>query len=58
MVTALDPAEERIKGIEAGADDFLAKPSIKPSSCSRCSLLRIKQLHESGRSSSRVQRTR
>src|SRR5437762_10476958 len=26
MVTALDPAEERIKGIEAGADDFLAKP--------------------------------
>jgi len=26
MVTALDPAEERIKGIEAGADDFLTKP--------------------------------
>ena len=26
MVTALDPAQERIKGLEAGADDFLTKP--------------------------------
>src|SRR5262245_44005646 len=26
MVTALDPAEERVKGIDAGADDFLTKP--------------------------------
>ena len=26
MVTALDPGQERIKGIEAGADDFVAKP--------------------------------
>jgi two-component system, NtrC family, sensor kinase len=26
MVTALDPAQERIKGLEAGADDFLSKP--------------------------------
>ncbi|HRP95704.1 MAG TPA: adenylate/guanylate cyclase domain-containing protein [Rhodocyclaceae bacterium] len=26
MVTALDPAGERIKGLEAGADDFLGKP--------------------------------
>jgi class 3 adenylate cyclase len=26
MVTALDPGEERVKGIEAGADDFLTKP--------------------------------
>src|SRR5437773_5714368 len=27
MVTALDPAQERVKGIEAGADDFLSKRS-------------------------------
>ncbi len=26
MVTALDPSQERVKGIEAGADDFLSKP--------------------------------
>ena len=25
MVTALDPTDERVKGIEAGADDFLEK---------------------------------
>ena len=29
MVTALDPGEERVKGIEAGADDFLSKPINK-----------------------------
>src|SRR6266571_3965839 len=28
MVTALDPASERVKGIEAGADDFLSKPIL------------------------------
>jgi DNA-binding response OmpR family regulator len=26
LVTALDPAQERVKGLEAGADDFLPKP--------------------------------
>ena len=26
MVTALDTPEERIRGLEAGADDFLSKP--------------------------------
>src|SRR2546422_64244 len=26
MVTALDPTEERIKGLDAGADDFPIKP--------------------------------
>ncbi len=54
MVTALDPAEERIKGIEAGADDFLTKPINQPELLARVrSLLRIKalytQLEESNR---------
>ena len=26
LVTALDPAEERVQGLEAGADDYLVKP--------------------------------
>src|SRR5262249_40816844 len=26
MVTALDPTRERVKGLDAGADDFLTKP--------------------------------
>jgi adenylate cyclase len=46
MVTALDPAEERIKGIEAGADDFLTKPINQPELLARVrSLLRIKSLY-------------
>jgi class 3 adenylate cyclase len=47
MVTALDPREERIKGLEAGADDFLSKPINQPELFARVrSLLRIKSLHE------------
>ena len=47
MVTALDPAEERLKGIEAGADDFLSKPINQAELLARVkSLLRIRALHE------------
>ncbi|HWO43475.1 MAG TPA: response regulator, partial [Candidatus Eisenbacteria bacterium] len=47
MVTALDPAEERVKGLDAGADDFLTKPIHQPELLARVrSLLRIKDLHD------------
>jgi len=46
MVTALDPAQERVKGIEAGADDFLTKPINQPELLARVkSLLRINDLY-------------
>ena len=47
MVTALDPGEERIKGIEAGADDFLTKPINQAELLARVrSLLRVRELYE------------
>ncbi len=53
MVTALDPGEERVKGIEAGADDFLTKPINQAELLARVrSLLRIKELHDTVQSQS------
>jgi adenylate cyclase len=47
MVTALDPGQERIRGLDAGADDFLTKPINQPELLARVrSLLRIKTLYD------------
>ena len=45
LVTALD-AQERVKGLDVGADDFLTKPVNQPELLARVrSLLRIKNYH-------------
>jgi class 3 adenylate cyclase len=47
LCTSLDPHEERIHGIEAGADDFLSKPLNRQELFARVkSLLRIKTLQD------------
>jgi len=47
LCTSLDPQQERVKGIEAGADDFLNKPVNQPELFARVkSLLRVKALQD------------
>ncbi|MCC7486683.1 MAG: response regulator [Burkholderiales bacterium] len=47
LCTSLDPQTERVKGIEAGADDFLQKPVNQPELFARVkSLLRVKSLQD------------
>jgi adenylate cyclase len=47
MVTSLDDREARVRGLEAGADDFLAKPVNAPELIARVrSLLRIRRLYD------------
>jgi class 3 adenylate cyclase/CheY-like chemotaxis protein len=47
LVTSLDPQSERVKGIEAGADDFLAKPVNWAELFARVKrLLRVKALQD------------
>ena len=47
MVTSLDPGQERIRGLESGADDFLSKPVNQAELMARVrSLVRVKQLYD------------
>ncbi len=47
MITALKDLDDKIKGIEVGADDFLTKPFNKQELLPRVrSLLKIKRLHD------------
>ena len=47
LCTSLDPHQERVKGMEAGADDFLNKPINQPELFARVkSLLRVKSLQD------------
>ncbi len=55
MITALQELEEKIKGIDMGADDFLSKPFNKIELLTRVrSLLRVKALHDQLEASKRL----
>lgn len=55
IVTALDTEEEKLKAIEAGADDFVTKPYNSVVLLTRVrSLLRIKKLHDDLESRNRL----
>lgn len=57
IVTALDSEEEKLKAIEAGADDFITKPYNAIVLLTRVrSLLRIKKLHDELESRNRLLR--
>jgi class 3 adenylate cyclase len=54
MVTSLDAREERIRGLDAGADDFVTKPIDRQELLARVrSLLRIKRQHDQLREQAR-----
>jgi len=49
MVTTLDAKDDLVRGLEAGADDFLSKPVMRAELQARVqSLLRVKSLHDAG----------
>jgi len=55
MITSLDSLEDRIRGIEAGADDFLSKPVRATELLARMrEMLRVKKLNESLESAENV----
>ena len=57
MVTALDQPADRLKGLEAGADDFLTKPVNEISLMARVkSLVRLKMLTDELRTRASVSR--
>ncbi len=57
IVTALDSEDEKLKAIEAGADDFVSKPYNSVVLLTRVrSLLRIKKLHDELESRNRLLR--
>lgn len=55
IITSLDTFEDRIRGIEAGADEFLTKPVRAPELLARMrEMIRVKKLNESLESAENV----